>query len=578
MKQRYDVVILGSGIAGSILALVLGRVGVNTLVVEKDSHPRFAIGESTLPTTTFLLRRFATRYNIPELADICSYEGLRKHGCAAWPKQIFWFGVHQQDRPLETRHECINEALLAPLGPDVHMVRADVDSFLVSLLEEYGVDFVDRSCMKRFDARPDYARLEIETAEGIQEVRTELVVDATGHASQLCRELNLRDDEPSLHTNTRSVFGHFSGVPDLDTELKTKNPNMRFRRSAGTQHHCFEGGWFWVIPFDNNVTSVGLELDRRRYPRDPALSPQEELASFIQRFPSVQAHLGAMEPVRPLVATDRIQFTSRSIVSERFIATPHAAAFVEPLFSTGIMLTLSFIDRFAHAAGNALKTKDWSTGQFAFIEKLFFDEIRQIDLLVDGTIQSFRNFDLFKQYWRAWVIGTFVQYGCCILQDGATVDRPMLYGAGIPGFVRDLQRMHELVNSVDTPPAALAASVKRLMDPWWDRLIASVTQSNGDFALDSAEPLNVMANPLSAQAIGLFFNTLIDDYEFRDVQDKLSNLSAWIAREKTNWHKYASDYVHSQVVNSEHHRSIDVILKQALPGTLDYQAQVLLHA
>ena len=86
MERNYDVVVAGGGIAGSITALVLQQSGIRTLVIERGSHPRFAIGESTLPTTTFLLRRMAERYGIPELAEICSYEGLRKNGCAAWPK------------------------------------------------------------------------------------------------------------------------------------------------------------------------------------------------------------------------------------------------------------------------------------------------------------------------------------------------------------------------------------------------------------------------------------------------------------------------------------------------------------
>src|SRR6185369_16037858 len=102
---------------------------------------------------------------------------------------------------------------------------------------------------------------------------------------------------------------------------------------------CFRGGWIWVIPFDNGVTSVGLQLDRTLYPIDETKSPEEELYLFMKRFPSIWAHLGKMVPVRPIVRTDRIQFTSKSILGDGFILAPHAAGFIEPLFSTGILLT-----------------------------------------------------------------------------------------------------------------------------------------------------------------------------------------------------------------------------------------------
>lgn len=574
MQRNYDVVVAGSGIAGSITALVLQQSGIRTLVVERDSHPRFAIGESTLPTTTFLLRRMAERYGIPELAEICSYEGLRKNGCAAWPKQIFWFGVHREGLPLETRHECVNEALLAPLGPDVHMVRSDVDAFLASLLGRYHVDYVEHAGVVAFDAHADHAQLKIRTPDGEFDVRAQLVVDATGHASGLARQLALRDPQPRLHTDTRSIFGHFRGARDLDAALGGANPGMRFRRQAGTQHHCFAGGWFWVIPFDNDITSVGLQLDRRVFPRQDGLSPHDEFRAFIERFPDVRAHLGDLEAVCPLVATDRIQFTSHTLLADRFIATPHAATFVEPLFSTGIMLTLSFIDRLAPALKAAHARNDWRTEQFRFVERLLFAEVEQIDRLVDGTIRSFRDYDLFKQYWRAWVIGTFVQYGCCVLADGATTEGPMLYGAGMPGFVQSLQRMYELVCDATQPAAKQAAAVKQLIDPWWKRLAEPIITPIGEFSLDSPGSLNVMADPTAPNAVGAFFRELAVLHAFAEPGKNLRNVVDWLGRATQDYHRYVAAYRQSKADGTSLYRYVDAIFDLARPGMFEYRSSV----
>ena len=574
MEQDYTVVVLGSGIAGSITALALQQLGIKTLVVERGSHPRFAIGESTLPTTTFLLRHFAERFRIPELAEICSYEGLNKHRCVAWPKQIFWFGVHREGEALPARHESINEALLAPLGPDVHMLRADVDAFLVSLFAKYGVDYVEHAEVSRFQADADGVTLDVRTGGKEARVNAQFVVDATGHGSALSKQLGLRDDEARLLTNTRSIFGHFRGVKDLDEALGERNPSMRFRRSAGTMHHCFPGGWFWVIPFDDGVTSVGLQLDRRTFPLDTSISAGQELDAFIRRFPDVARHLGDMTPIRTLVRTDRVQFTSRTILSERFIATPHAAAFVEPLFSTGIMLTLSFIDRFIPAALAAYTDKDWRIERFRFIDELLSAEIGQIDLLVDGTIQAFRDYDLFKQYWRAWVIGTIVQYGCCILSGGATRERPMLYGAGIDAFAGDLKSMHDLVCMTDADPAVLARSVQELIDPWWQKLVAPITWTIGDFSLGSPDSVNVVTEPLEMSGIRQFFATLIEAYRLSNPLRKGASLNAWIAVAMLDFQRHIATYGQANSASADFQKARERIFAQAHPDVFDYRRAV----
>ncbi len=77
--------VTGSGIAGSMTAMVLSREGLSTLVVERKSHPRFVIGESTIPTTTLMMSSLARKYDIPELEQISHYLGLKENGCIAFP-------------------------------------------------------------------------------------------------------------------------------------------------------------------------------------------------------------------------------------------------------------------------------------------------------------------------------------------------------------------------------------------------------------------------------------------------------------------------------------------------------------
>src|SRR5262249_20760234 len=146
-------------------------------------------------------------------------------------------------------------------------------------------------------------------------------------------------------TNTRVIFGHFRNIPFLEEVMGGRNLAFERSRDACTIHHCFAGGWIWVIRFDSGIVSVGLVLDRAVYP-DNDREAEEELRSFIERLPSINAHLGNTEPVRPPVTPSRMNFSSRTTIGDRFMLTPHAAGFVDPLFSSGINLTQSFIVRF----------------------------------------------------------------------------------------------------------------------------------------------------------------------------------------------------------------------------------------
>ena len=85
----------------------------------------------------------------------------------------------------------------------------------------------------------------------------------------------------------------------------------------GTLHHCFERGWFWVIPFNNNplstnpIISVGLTIDPRRYPK-PEMSAEQEFNEFLKRYPSVAEQFKDGKAVRPWVSTGRLQYSSKT--------------------------------------------------------------------------------------------------------------------------------------------------------------------------------------------------------------------------------------------------------------------------
>jgi FADH2 O2-dependent halogenase len=475
----HDVVVLGSGIAGSTLALVLRRAGCRVLVVEKHSHPRFAIGESSVPTTQLGFELLSRRYDVPELRELFHYVGLKKRGLAGYTKTNFWFGLHRPDRPLAERAELMFETAPLPRGPDVHLFRQDVDAFLVSLFPSYGVEYLDRTELTDYDWNGREAALSLKTAERTVRVRAKLVVDATGPGSLLARRHGLLAAEPGLATRSRAVYTHAEGVPPLEDVLGSRNPAFVFRRDAGTMHHCFDGGWSWTIPFDNGLTSVGFVLDLDRHP-EAGTAPEDEVRRILDRHPTMRAHLGGMKPARAWISSRRHQYRANSILGPGFVLAPHAAGFVDPLFSTGFNLTQSFIHRFVPVVERCMKDGDFSRARFEPLESAFFRELSLADRIVSSVFRSFVDYDVLKQAWRLWIHGSILQY---CLQDSACAaasdEVPELFGAGNPGFEALVSKAHAVAGGARAEPGAAAAELKRLIDD------ACGPVGESDFALAS---------------------------------------------------------------------------------------------
>src|SRR5437588_2465807 len=145
-----DIAILGSGFGGTLLAIIAQRLGYGTALVERGSHPRFAIGESSTPLADFKLAAIADRFGLDWLQPFAKYGPWK----ATYPtvpcglKRGFSFFRHEGDLPY-TPHESNDNALLVAASPsdersDTHWLRADFDAHLVGRAVAAGVPYLDR--------------------------------------------------------------------------------------------------------------------------------------------------------------------------------------------------------------------------------------------------------------------------------------------------------------------------------------------------------------------------------------------------------------------------------------------------
>jgi FADH2 O2-dependent halogenase len=175
--------------------------------------------------------------------------------------------------------------------------------------------------------------------------------------------------------------------------------------SQGTLHHCFDGGWMWVIPFNNGpepenpLISVGLQFDLRKFPNQN-IPPEEEFNNFIARYPSMARQFASAKSVRNWVSTgDRVQYSSKRTIGYRYCLTSHAAGALGPLYSRGLASTMTALLPLAEKILEALEDGDFSEERFEQIDLLQQRTLDNVDAIVRGSYISWRNYEL----WNAWV-------------------------------------------------------------------------------------------------------------------------------------------------------------------------------
>jgi len=186
------------------------------------------------------------------------------------------------------------------------------------------------------------------------------------------------------------------------------------------------------------------------YPLDHDISANDEWHTIINRFPTVKEHIGELVTLRPFLRSGRIQITSDSILGPRFILAPHAASFIDPLYSTGIALTLRFVRRLIPKAKEILAVQRSPSipnpnahirNLLMPMEETFNKEVAAIDKIVGGTFSSTHHPSIFRQFWKFWMVCgiTSVVYG---KDDG---NMP-LYGAFDERLMKYLAEAHTIVS------------------------------------------------------------------------------------------------------------------------------------
>lgn len=397
--MKADVVILGGSFAGSLLGMILARHGMRVALLDRDRHPRFAIGESSTPIADLTLARLAARWGLPEIAPLARWGTWRRTypGIGCGLKRGFSYFRHEPGRVFTDTpdHDAslLVAASAADAEADTHWLRADVDAFLLDRARAAGVVCHEGAAVTALDR--DAAGWQVtwtDESGAPGRVRAAVVIDGTGGGGLLGRSLRLGRLDDALATRTGAIYGHFSGVESWDRlqeEAGNGTTTRPFRSDDAAQHHVLAGGWLWMLRFADGRTSVGLVA--ADVGAADAADPDGAWRRRLAPYPSLGRLLGRARPLRPLAAIPRMSRLWDRASGPGWALLPTTAGLVDPLHSTGIAHALSGVARLADLLlAPAARDVAW----LAYGRDVV-DEVVWIDRLVGTALSVLDDFPLF---------------------------------------------------------------------------------------------------------------------------------------------------------------------------------------
>ncbi|HUF79028.1 MAG TPA: NAD(P)/FAD-dependent oxidoreductase [Thermoanaerobaculia bacterium] len=326
LRPDHDAIVVGGGPAGAAAATWLARRERRVLVVERQRFPRFHIGESLIPETNRWLDAIGVRERIAAAGF-----PVKRGAIIVAPD-----GEHE-------RYAFFGDAEGVARPETFEVPRDRFDEILLDHAAACGAEVLQECRAKGVELFENGARLRIEDAAGGERtVSCRFLVDASGRDGFLAKRLKLRTVDPEL----RQVGLHawYEGVvpPPAD-------------RAGDIRVVAIDGeGWAWLIPLGGGITSVGAVVSRERHAGLPAGEPERCLDLLLGSVPALPPLLAEATRVTPVRIDADYSYTTQAYCGGRWLVAGDAGSFLDPIFSTGVLLALASGVQAAEAVDGAL--------------------------------------------------------------------------------------------------------------------------------------------------------------------------------------------------------------------------------
>ena len=353
--SRYDAAIIGGGPAGSTAATVLAKAGLRTIVLEREKFPRFHIGESLLPLNQELFEGLGLDHLLKDQKFVLKYgaQFVSNEGSIERAFDFFQGGLGKDAFAYEVERETFDHLLLKHAAAQGAEVREETN-----VLEAQ--TNADKPCVLR-----------VRTGGIDSTLEATAVIDASGQSSLLAKVHDLRLKHPSHQK--MAVFSRYKGGVRREGR---KEGNIDIVLGAGV--------WFWIIPLRNDVLSIGVVTNIADW-KATGLTPEQFFEKAVQSSPYVASRLKPGVRQDAFYTASNYSYSSKRFAGDGYLLAGDAAEFMDPIFSTGVILAM----RSGQMAGQEL-AKTLKAGrapvasEFASYEKAFRGWTRNHFAMIDA--------------------------------------------------------------------------------------------------------------------------------------------------------------------------------------------------
>ena len=351
----YDVIVIGGGPAGSAAASILSREGRKVVLFEKEEFPRHHIGESLMTDTYWTFKRMGILEKLKQSPFVRKYSVQFANSAGKESRPFYFFEANHHESAVTWQ-----------------VTRDAFDKLLIEHTAEQGATVYQGALVKQILFEGDRATgVEVRMKDGSTEkFYAKVTIDATGLSAMMSNKLGWRIPDPKLKKSV--LYSYFKGAH--------REPDLNGGATLVLRTEPDSGGWFWYIPLENDITSVGIVADPEYLVKGRGQDLTKIFHEEIEKCEACRRRVEGAERVDKVYSILDYSYRSKQCAGNGFIIIGDAYGFLDPIYSSGVLLAFKMAELAADSIHDAFNADDFSS-----------ERLGQFQTLLDRGIESMRK-------------------------------------------------------------------------------------------------------------------------------------------------------------------------------------------